>query len=239
MQAVVLAGGLGTRLGARTRDLPKALVPIAGRPFLGWLLEALVRCQYSQVVMCISHHGEQIVDYLGSGQAFGIDVVYSRDGERLLGTGGALRRAIARDLLAPTFLVTYGDSYLPFDYGAPLCDLDAHPEALGTMSVFENVGAWDASNSAIRDGLVVRYEKGHKDSALTHIDYGAIALRRSVIAERPEDVVFGLDEIQHQLANKRLLRAFEATERYYEVGSERGIGDLEARLSTPSDTQRS
>lgn len=231
MQAIILAGGLGTRLGARTRDLPKALLPIAGRPFLAWLVEALARSGYRQLVLCIGHYGEQITDFLGEGEGFGLDVRYSKDGERLLGTGGALRQALSRDLLAESFLVTYGDSYLPFDYGAPLNDLNAHPEALGTMSVFENHGAWDASNCAIGRGLVLRYEKGVEDRALTHIDYGAIALRRSVIAEQPSEVAFGLDKLQHQLAKAGQLRAFEATERFYEVGSEIGIADLEQKLS--------
>lgn len=100
MQAVILAGGLGTRLGARTRDLPKALLPIAGRPFLAWLVEALARHGYRELVLCIGHHGEQIVDFLGAGEGFGLDVTYSKDGERLLGTGGAIRQALSRDLLA-------------------------------------------------------------------------------------------------------------------------------------------
>jgi N-acetyl-alpha-D-muramate 1-phosphate uridylyltransferase len=231
MQAVILAGGLGTRLGARTRDLPKALLPIAGRPFLAWLAEALVRSGYRQLVLCIGHHGEQIVDFLGTGRTFGLEVRYSKDGERLLGTGGAIRQALSRDLLEESFLVTYGDSYLPFDYSAPLRDLEAHPGALGTMSVFENRGAWDQSNCAIGRGLVLRYEKGVQDPALTHIDYGAIALRRSVIAEQPAQVAFGLDTLQHQLAKAGELRAFEASERFYEVGSEGGIADLEQKLS--------
>ena len=231
MQAVILAGGLGTRLGARTRDLPKALLPIAGRPFLAWLLEALARSGYREVVLCIGHQGEQIMAFLGAGHAFGINVAYSKDGAHLLGTGGAIRQTLARGLLSDSFLVTYGDSYLPFDYSAPLRDLDSHPEALGTMSVFENRGAWDASNCAIGQGLVLRYEKGAQDSALTHIDYGAIALRRSAIAAQPEQVAFGLDQLQRTLAASRQLRAFEASERFYEIGSETGIVDLEQKLS--------
>jgi NDP-sugar pyrophosphorylase family protein len=234
MQAVILAGGLGTRLGARTRDLPKALLPIAGRPFLAWQLEALARSGFSRVVLCIGHQGNQIEDFLSTGAAFGVEVTYSKDGERLLGTGGALRRALAFGLLSPTFLVTYGDSYLPFDYGAPLRDLDGHASALGTMSVFQNRGAWDASNCAIRADLVVRYEKGRQDETLTHIDYGALALRAAVLAARPEAVSFGLDELQHDLAKAGQLRAYEATERFYEIGSEAGIRDLEEMLSRPS-----
>ncbi len=231
MQAVILAGGLGTRLGARTRDLPKALLPIAGRPFLAWLVEALARHGYRELVLCIGHHGEQIVDFLGAGRAFGLDVTYSKDGERLLGTGGA-NQAGTQSRSARRYLPRHlRRQLLAVRLWAPVRDLDAHPEALGTMSVFENHGAWDASNCAIGRGLVLRYEKGVQDPALTHIDYGAIALRRSVMEEQPVQVAFGLDALQHQLAKAGKLRAFEATERFYEVGSERGIADLEQRLS--------
>jgi NDP-sugar pyrophosphorylase family protein len=229
MQVVILAGGLATRLGARTRSIPKALLPIAGRPFLAWQLEALRRSGFTEVVLCISHLGEQIRDFLGAGSAFGVNAAYSEDGPKLLGTGGALRRALP--LLAPRFLVTYGDSYLPFDYSAPLRDLEAHPDALGTMSVFENVGAWDPSNTEVQGEYVARYEKGGSDAALRYIDYGAIALCRDVIAERPSEPAFGLDQVQAELARLGKLRAFTATERFYEVGSELGIRDLEAKLS--------
>jgi N-acetyl-alpha-D-muramate 1-phosphate uridylyltransferase len=229
MQAVVLAGGLATRLGARTQHSPKALVPIAGRPFLAWQLEALAGSGFREVVLCIGHFADQIREFLGDGAAFGITVAYSEDGPTLLGTGGALRRASS--LLEPTFLVTYGDSYLPFDYSAPLRDLAAHPEALGTMSVFENAGAWAQSNSAVEGDHVVRYAKGSRDANLRFIDYGALALRRSVIAEREAGRPFSLESIQSELAGAGKLRACQAQERFFEIGSEAGIRDLEAKLA--------
>lgn len=228
MQAVILAGGLGTRLGERTAHVPKVLLPIAGRPFLAWKLEALAGCGFREVVLCVGHFADQVRDFLGGGAAFGVTVAYSEDGPKLLGTGGALRRAL--DLLAPTFLVTYGDSYLPFDYAAPLRDLNAHPEALGTMSVFRNDGAWDQSNSAVQGELVVRYEKGASDPALRYIDYGALALRRELFSVREADQAFALDALQHELASAGKLRAYVASERFYEIGSEAGIADLEAKL---------
>jgi NDP-sugar pyrophosphorylase family protein len=230
MQAVILAGGLATRLGERTRELPKALLPIAGKPFLAWQMAALARSGFSEVVLCIAHFADQIREFLGDGAAFGVAVAYSEDGPELLGTGGALRHALP--LLAPVFLVTYGDSYLPFDYAAPLRDLEAHPEALGTMSVFENAGAWDTSNTEVRGAHVLRYEKGGSDAALRYIDYGAIALRRAVLAERPTGVRFGLEQVQAELAHARQLRAYAASERFYEIGSELGIRDLEAKLAS-------
>ncbi len=230
MQVVILAGGLGTRLALRTQDLPKALVPVAGKPFLTWQLDAIARCGFREVVLCIGHRGAAIREFLGDGSAFGVTVAYSEDGPTLRGTGGALRHAL--HLLSPTFLVTYGDSYLPFDYAAPLRDLEAHPAALGTMSVFQNDDAWDISNAEVLGERVLRYQKGGRDALLRHIDYGALALRRSVIAARPAALTFGLDELQAELARAGQLRAYEAPERFYEVGSELGLRDLEAKLAT-------
>jgi hypothetical protein len=100
------------------------------------------------------------------------------------------------------------------------------------MSVFENAGAWDQSNTEVRGELVARYEKGGTDAALRYIDYGAIALCRDVIAERPLEPGFGLDRVQTELASLGKLRACVATQRFYEVGSELGISDLETLLSS-------
>jgi len=227
MQAVILAGGLGTRLGARTASLPKSLLSVAGRPFVDWQLARLADCGFTEILLCVGHLGDAIRAHVGD-TAAGLAVRYSDDGPRLLGTAGALRRALPR--LAPSFLVTYGDSYLPFDYAAPLRDLAAHPAALGTLSVFPNAGRWDASNAAIAGDRVVRYAKGATDPALDHIDYGAIALRRPVIEALPPDEPWGLDAIQADLAASGHLRALVAPERFYEIGSEAGLAELERVL---------
>jgi NDP-sugar pyrophosphorylase family protein len=228
---VILAGGLATRMQPRTLTLPKAMLEVAGRPFVAWQLEALARDGYERVLVCVGHLGEQLRDHVGDGSAFGLAVEYSEDGPKLLGTAGALRRALP--LLESTFLVTYGDSYLPFDYSAPLRDLEAHPEALGSMSVFENRGRWDASNTRVEGQLVVSYEKGATSPDVTFIDYGAIALRREVIAALPEGEPLGLDGVQADLARSGRLRALVAHERFFEIGSEAGLAELSKKLETP------
>jgi N-acetyl-alpha-D-muramate 1-phosphate uridylyltransferase len=228
MQAVILAGGLATRLGALARDRPKSLIEVGGRPFLAWQLERLARSGFSDVLLCIGHLGAQIRAFAGDGSAFGLRVRCREDGPRALGTAGALRAAL--DELAPEFLVTYGDSYLPFDYSTPLTDLRAHPEAEGSMAVFRNDGRWDRSNTAVSGEHVVRYEKGSNDAALDHIDYGATALRREVIARLPPGASAGLDRIQGELAAAGTLRACRATTRFYEIGSEAGLAELDALL---------
>jgi NDP-sugar pyrophosphorylase family protein len=154
----------------------------------------------------------------------------------LLGTGGAVRLALP--LLATSFLVTYGDSYLPFDYAAPLRSLDEQPDCDGVMSVFANAGRWDASN-VITDGeWVLRYEKGVADSAFDHIDYGAIALRRSVIDELPSNTPAGLDTLQRALADKKRLRAYAARDRFFEIGSPEGLATLARHLRERGEVHR-
>lgn len=238
-QAVILAGGLGTRMRPRTERTPKFLLPVAGRPFGAWLLERLAAAGFGEVVLCVGHLGGAIRSAMGDRFA-GLPLRYVDDGPELLGTAGALRRALP--CLAPEFLMTYGDSYLPFDYLAPLRDLGAHPEALGTMAVYRNEGRLDASNAAISGDLVARYDKRRAgeppDPALDHIDYGATALRREVIAALPPGAPLGFEVVQRDLAARGLLRALVAAERFYEIGSEEGLRDLEAALAGASEVRR-
>ncbi len=229
MQVVILAGGLGTRLGPLTEHVPKSLVPVGGRPFLAWQLELLARSGYQRVLLLTGHLSSAVRAFAGDGSAFGVELRCLDDGPRLLGTAGALRHALAE--LEETFLVTYGDSYLPFDYSGPLADLASHPEALGTMSVYENEGRWDTSNTQVTGELVARYEKGASDPALVFIDYGATALRREVIAALPEGQPRGLDQVQAVLARQGRLRAYRASDRFYEIGSPEGLKEFESYLA--------
>jgi len=228
VQAVVLAGGLGTRMLPLTERTPKSLLAVAGRPFIAWQLERLGSSGFREVVLCLGHLGEQIRDFVGDGSSFELRVRYSEDGPVPQGTAGALRRALP--LLEREFLVTYGDSYLPFDYSGPLRDLASHSDALGSMSVYLNRGRWDESNTEVHGELVKRYVKGSSDPALDHIDYGATALRREVVGALVPDQPAALDRILGELAESRRLRAFRVSERFYEIGSAAGLDELERML---------
>ncbi len=238
-QAVVLAGGLATRMAPRTARVPKFLLEVAGRPFGARLLERLAACGFDEVVLCIGHLGDAIRAAFGDGAEVGIRVVYSDEGEARLGTAGALRRALPH--LGETFLVTYGDSFLPFDYAGPLRDLEAHAGAMGTMAVYRNVDRLDASNAVVSEGRVVRYEKRAanepRDPEMDHIDYGATALRREVIARLPGGVPLDFSAVQRDLAASGTLRAYRAEERFFEIGSEQGLLDLEAHLEAEAASQ--
>ena len=121
----ILAGVKATRMGALTSERPKALLPVGGRPFLDHQLDLLHRHGARRVVLLVGHLGEQIVEHVGDGGRFGLHVEYQFDGPRLLGTGGALRQALAR--LGPLFWVTWGDAYLDFDWAGALAHFVGRP----------------------------------------------------------------------------------------------------------------
>lgn len=235
-QVVVLAGGLATRMRPLTLTVPKSMLEVAGRPFVAWQLEKLARAGFDDCVMCVGHLSEPLEAFVGDGSRFGLRVRWSREGESRLGTGGALKLASA--LLEPEFVLTYGDSYLPFDYREVLDALRAHPDAEAVMSVFENGGQFDASNVVIEGDRVARYEKGVRDPAFRFIDYGALGLRRAFATQLPD----GASDLAPALAaavRRGSVRAVVARERFYEIGSPAGLADLEARLTATSHTETS
>ncbi len=230
MQAVVLAGGLATRMRPHTLTMPKSMLPVAGRPFVDWQIERLVTAGLRDVVFCVAHLGEQIRAHVGDGARLGARVVWSQEGPKLLGTAGALRAALP--LLEETFLVTYGDSYLPFDYSEPLRILEANRDCDGVMAVYRNEGRWDSSNVVTDGTWVIRYAKGSAGPDVDHIDYGATALRRAAIAALPERQSSGLDVLQAELAARKRLRAYVARDRFFEIGSPEGLAELDRHLRT-------
>jgi N-acetyl-alpha-D-muramate 1-phosphate uridylyltransferase len=220
----VLAGGLGTRLGEHTRRAPKALVPVAGEPFVFHQLRLLARHGAERVVMCVGHLGEQIEAAVGDGRRFGLDVRYSFDGSRLAGTAGALRNAL--DLLGETFLVTYGDTYLRIDYGAVEAAFEAGPHP-ALMTVLANDGAWGPSNAVYANERIIAYDKLTPPADARWIDYGLLAFESGVFAA--EDVR-DLADVCRELAGRGQLAGYLARQRFYEIGTPEGLAETDAAL---------
>jgi len=214
----ILAGGLATRLGDVTKTIPKALLPIAGKPFIVHQLALLRAAGITEIVMCVAHLADQIEGAIGDGHDHGVHVQYSHD--KLLGTGGALRNALP--LLGDEFLVMYGDSYLLCDY-AGIARAWQESGKLGLMTVFENHGQYDASNVEFREGRVLRYEKGV--SGMTHIDWGLGAFRAAAFAGYP-DGKLDLQRVYQDLLAKDQLFGYEVSDRFYEIGSHSGLEEL-------------
>jgi NDP-sugar pyrophosphorylase family protein len=216
MQSVILAGGLGTRLYPITHEIPKALVPIRGKPFAAYQLAWLARQGINEVVY-------------GNGSAWGLSVRYVDEGKDLKGTAGALRLALETAPLDDAFFVLYGDSFLPIDY-PPVFAQYGRAGKPALMTVLRNENRWDRSNVIYAPPLVELYDKNCDEATramMTHIDYGLLVISRRLVAERiAPGATVDLADVLHRLSRQGNLAGFEVTQRFYEVGSMSGIDDF-------------
>lgn len=232
----ILAGGLATRLKPITEKVPKLLVEVAGEPFFSHQLRLIRRSGLSRIVLCVGYLGEKIVEGYGDGAKWGVSIKYSFDGPRLLGTGGALIRALPA--LGDMFYVLYGDSYLPIDYQAVgRSFLDSGK--LGLMTVFENRGQYDASNVWFEGGSIRAYDKRAALPSMRHIDYGLGMYRREAFDGFPRDEVVDLADVQKALLARGELAGYAVAERFYEIGSHAGLAELDVLLAkgTPGTSE--
>jgi len=228
MQCVILAGGRGTRLGSLTEDRPKALVDIAGRPFLEYQLELLRTGGVSEIVLCVGYLGSAVESTIGDGSRLGLSIRYSHDGPEPLGTAGAVRNALP--LLGESFLLTYGDTLLTVNHSA-VARAHASSGLPALMTVLENEDNYAPSNAVVEGELVVAYSKTPPPQNARWIDYGLLAFHRAAI-EHSTDA--DLEPVLAKLASERRLGAYEVDERFYEIGDGAGLAETtEFVLASP------
>jgi NDP-sugar pyrophosphorylase family protein len=234
LPVAVLAGGLATRLRPVTETIPKSLVEVAGRPFAEHQLDWLHSQGIDRVVFCVAYRGEMIREALGDGTRWKLSINYVFDGQPLLGTGGALKRALPA--LGEAFFVLYGDSLLT-------CDLAAIEHAFlssgcaGLMTVFRNDDRWDRSNVQFENGRLLRYNKAQVTPDMRHIDYGLGVLTARALACFP-DGAFDLAPVYQQLLAASDLAAVEVSSRFYEIGSPEGLKETRAFLASKNGKRR-
>jgi len=221
----LLAGGLATRLRPITEKVPKSMVEVAGEPFIAHQLRLLASRDIRDVVVCAGYLGEQLADFVGNGERFGCNVTYSFDGDKLLGTGGAIRKALP--LLGDSFYVMYGDSYLPIDFAAAY-DVFAYSGLKGLMTVFRNGDRWDKSNVLFVDGRIHNYDKRNPTPDMEHIDYGLGILTAEALAGWDDTTAFDLARVYEELVANQQLAGLEVFERFFEIGSFAGLDETDA-----------
>lgn len=227
MQALVLAGGLGTRLRPLTNSIPKPMMPILGKPFLSYQLELLKSSGISEVVLSIGYLGEQIKAYFGDGSKMGLRVTYSIE-EVPMGTAGGMK--LASSLLHDEFFVVYGDSYLPVDYkevedffkdSGKIGLLIAYDDQQGETTVRRNVSIGE-------NNLVTKYKKDSNDKDLNLVEAGVLVFKKRVLDFIPESKPFSLEnEIFPVLIAKKELAGFITNQRFYDIGMPERLKDFE------------
>jgi dTDP-glucose pyrophosphorylase len=227
LPVAVLAGGAASRLRPLTETTPKSLVEVAGKPFIVHQLNLLRREGVERVVLCLGHLGEKIQQFVGDGASFGLQVAYSFDGDRLLGTGGALLRALPT--LGDAFFVLYGDSYL--DVALRPIELAFRRRRLpALMTVFRNDGRWDTSNVAYDGTRILSYDKRSRTPDMRYIDYGLGILTANALARQGAERPFDLAEVYSGLVARDMLAGYEVFKRFYEIGTPAGLAETDRYL---------
>jgi len=224
LPVAILAGGLATRLRPLTTTIPKSLIEVSGTPFIFHQLHWLKKQGAYQIVICVGFLGEQIETLIGNGHHLGLSIKYSYDGERLLGTGGAIKKALP--LLEENFFVLYGDSYLR----CSLTDIQSafekqSPPAL--MTVIKNHNCWDKSNVCFLDNTLIQYNKHTPNDSMEYIDYGLSILSKRIFDYTHYSDCFDLAELFAQISLKKNLAGIEMHQRFYEIGSHKGLQETQ------------
>ncbi|MEM2137551.1 MAG: NTP transferase domain-containing protein [Candidatus Anstonellaceae archaeon] len=224
---LILAGGLGTRMRPYTLHTPKCLIEIKGRPFLDYQLELLAGYGVGRIVLSTGYLGHKIEDYLASSETHGIRVEVCHEKE-LLGTGGSIINALP--MLPEEFFLTYGDSYLlqPF---APVSASFKKSGKLALMSVLRQESGTSENNCEIKNGMVVRYQKGQPKGTFSYMDYGLLFFKKKAL-EKYGLKNFSTDTIFSDLIAAGQLAAFETKAGYYEVGSQEGLRRFTKHIQT-------
>lgn len=220
---VILAGGLGTRLRPLTSEVPKALIPIGGKPFLHHQIDLLKRRGIRDIVLCIGHLGDRVKDYFGDGRWLGVRIKYSEEESQLLGTAGAIKNA--EPLLRDEFFLMYGDSYLMIDYREVMRYFRRF-DRLGLMVVWRNVDRFERSNVMVEGNLVTAYNKDQKSPDMVYINYGLSVLRKEALAFIPAGRPFSQEDFYQILIDQGELLTFEVEQRFYEIGSPKGLEEF-------------
>jgi MurNAc alpha-1-phosphate uridylyltransferase len=227
LQAVILAGGLGTRLRPLTEKIPKPMVEVAGMPFLFWQLQDLKAQGYGEVLLLVAYLGEQIEKYFGRGDSLGLNLKYVYETEPL-GTGGALKNALP--MLESEFILLNGDSFLK----APLAEMTAsfHLGSFEAMvSVYDNkIPVPVIPNLKTKAQKVLEYEK---DAGIARgfdkIDSGVYVLNR-LLVEAQTSVRFMLADLWAPLIKTGRMGAFDVQERFYDIGTVERLKEFEEKV---------
>jgi NDP-sugar pyrophosphorylase family protein len=234
-QAVILAGGLGTRMRPITETIPKPMIAVAAKPFLQWQLELLGRAGLVRSLLLVSYLGEQIREYFGNGEKFGWNVEYSFE-DSPMGTGGALK--IAEEKLRDYFVLVNGDTYLEIDYREMVAQF-LRSKCAALIAAYRLPGEGSEENPASilpgnlavnADGVVMDYRKRGPER-LSFVDAGVIVMKKEVLADIAVGQKCSLEEeIYPRLIERGEMRAFVTDEAFYDMGSPAGLAALEMKL---------
>ena len=215
-QAVILAGGRGTRLRPLTDAMPKPMIKFHGKPFLEYLIEQIKEQGFHRILLLLGYLPNVIKDYFGDGSSFGVAIEYSiSDTENDTGT----RLRLAKSVLDPVFLLMYCDNYCPLDL-QKMWKRFFSTKTMGQITIYSNKDGYTKHNVRIdATSLVEIYDKTRTADNLGGVEIGYGIFCKDVIDLIPDGNVNFEKTVYPKLVTTKMLTAFATDHRYYSVGS--------------------
>ncbi len=229
MQAVILAGELGTRFRPLTQETPKPMIPVMGKPYLEYQLQYLKSYKITDILLCVGYLGEKIQSHFGDGQSMDMSIKYSFE-EKPLGTGGALKNA--ENHLDDCFHLIYGDSFLPINYSSIERQFYEVDKTI-LMVLYDNKEDTSVPNNVSLDNrsMVTQYDKETGNCFLKYVDAGVMALKKEILDSMPPEKEVSLEqEIFPNYIARQECAGFVTRERFYDIGTPERLKHFETYL---------
>lgn len=223
-QAVIFAGGKGRRFLPLTKVVPKPLIEICGRPFLGYLLDLLQKNSIQHVILLVGYLKEKVMDYVGDGSRWKLKISYSILPPHA-DTGARLKNAVP--LLDDHFLLLYADNYWPLKL-YQLTSFYKEKRKAASVVVYANADGYSRNNMLVRDGLVAAYDRTRAAKNLNGVDIGFFILKKSIVHCIPSSNCSFEDTLIPLLVKQRELSGFYTYHRYYGLSTPDRIPNIEA-----------
>lgn len=213
-QAVILAGGRGTRLRPFSDTAPKAMYPFEGKPFLEHLIEQIKGFGIRDILLLLGYLPEKIMDYFGDGSALGVHIQYQITPVEWE-TGSRLKSA--RPLLKEHILLLYCDNYCPLQWSRVVSQYESTQLPL-QITVYGNQDGYTRDNLRVSDGIVTCYDKQREIPDLHGVDIGYILMESSLVDSLPEGDISFEQALYPALATEKRMGGYVTAHRYYSVG---------------------
>jgi len=224
MKVVILAGGLATRLGDLTKNTAKILLPISRKKFIDYQLNLLSKNKIKNIIYCLGHNSTDITNYLEKHYKNDFNFFFSYDGNKQLGTGGAIKNALRFLTNDEQFGMLYGDSYLDIDYNKIIAF--AKRKKTHVMTYQKNTNNLHKNNVKKLTGSRIFYDK-FSDIKLNFLDYGFNIINKEDFIKFSCDLnIFDMNNYFNFLSNENLLRGIEIKQKFYEIGSISGYNEF-------------
>ncbi len=223
MDVLILAGGLGTRISSQYKDVPKSLIEINNKPFIYWQLNQIINNKKNRVIICTGYLSDKIEKYVSNNFSSKLEIFFSKDGNKKLGTGGAILNALPL-IKSKDFIVIYGDSYLIYEYKV-IIDHYILSKYKAMNVIYKNNNLYDKSNINIFNGKIISIFEKNYNKDCEYIDWGMSIFNKKIFIGL-KDKVFDLTSLKKQLILKKKLNYFLVNQRFYEIGSLKGIVEL-------------